>query len=424
MPHALVLYHYMPPDEVVSARQLGDLAEGLVARGWRVTAMPSARRHKAGRAALPGRERMRSVRYRRVYRPDWDQSRLAGRLANTAWMLLAWVYAAINRRMARDVDVVIVGTDPLFGVLAGWAWKLFRPRVKVVHWCFDLHPEAAVADGMAAADAPGVRALKALLKRAYRRCDLIVDIGPCMADRLAAYEHGRARTTLTPWALAEPDAPLPVDPAQRAEVFGDARLGLSYSGSFGQAHSHELLLALARSLGEQPMRLAFSVGGHRADVLRAAVGDDDANVAFVPFAPLEKLPQRLGCADVHVMSLKDEWTGTVVPSKFFGALAAGRPVVFAGSEDAAIARWIRQYRVGWVLTRETLPAVANDMARLCDRPGELAAMRQRCWAVYRRRFSRRSMLDAWDAALRGVLAGRAVSRPAAACGRASNRQAA
>lgn len=95
--------------------------------------------------------------------------------------------------------------------------------------------------------------------------------------------------------------------------------------------------------------------------------------------------------------------GTVVSSKFFGALAVGRGVVFAGSPDSAIARWIAEHRVGFVLTPETLPAVAAELARLAADPSARQALQQRCFAVYHRHFAREHQLDLWDAALRRLL---------------------
>ena len=76
----------------------------------------------------------------------------------------------------------------------------------------------------------------------------------------------------------------------------------------------------------------------------------------MPFAFKQSdLEVRLSAADIHVVTLRDEWTGTVVPSKFFGALAVGRPVLFAGSPKSAVARWIVKHRVGWVLTESSMP---------------------------------------------------------------------
>jgi hypothetical protein len=38
---------------------------------------------------------------------------------------------------------------------------------------------------------------------------------------------------------------------------------------------------------------------------------------------VDRLAARLSAADVHNISLREDWTATVIPSKFFGALAIG-----------------------------------------------------------------------------------------------------
>jgi len=73
-----------------------------------------------------------------------------------------------------------------------------------------------------------------------------------------------------------------------------------------------------------------SVFEQRAHSVRAAITAEDVNISFVDFAPCAAW-NPIGSGDIHVVTLREEWTGTVVPSKFFGALAAGRPVLFAGA---------------------------------------------------------------------------------------------
>jgi glycosyltransferase involved in cell wall biosynthesis len=196
---------------------------------------------------------------------------------------------------------------------------------------------------------------------------------------------------------------VPPDPAVRRELFGGAALGLLYSGNFGRAHSYEEFLALARHLRGDNVAVCFAVRGNRADELRKAVRPDDANVAFAGFAPEAELERRLAAADVHLVSLRPEWTGVVVPSKFFGSLAAGRPVVFAGGADSAIAGWVREFGVGWVLTADNAAAVAADLRALAADPARLAELQRRCHAVYQEHFSWRAVTAGWDRELRGLL---------------------
>ena len=65
------------------------------------------------------------------------------------------------------------------------------------------------------------------------------------------------------------------------------------------------------------------------------------NVVFRPYQDHALLPQSLTAPDVHLVTLRPEWEGLVVPSKLYGALAAGRPVVFIGDPEGDAARIVR-----------------------------------------------------------------------------------
>lgn len=401
MPKVTVLYHFMRPDDVVSARLFTDLAEGLAARGWEVEARPCDRLWTGEGPALPHREEADGVSYHRVHRPALRQASPLGRLANSAWMIGAWSALGLG---GPPPDAVVIGTDPMLAILAAPAIRRLAPRTKIAHWCFDLYPEAAIAEGMLKKGSAPVRILEALLRPAYDACDLVADLGPCMRELLHGYGHHARETTLTPWALVEPRAPVRPDPAVRSSLFGPARLGLLYAGTFGRAHSHEELLALARCLRHDDVAFCFGVRGNREAALRAAVGSEDTNVRFAGFAPEAELEARLGAADVTLCSLRRDFTGTVVPSKFFGSLAIGRPVVFAGSRHSSVARFIDEHQVGWVLDdAPSIEKVAGELRRLAERPEELVTLQAHCHAVYQRAFARETVIGRWDDELRRLI---------------------
>lgn len=402
-PKVTVLYHYFHPDDVVSARHFEDFCKGLVARGWQVEAMPCNRGCRDERQSFPRRETWCGINIRRVWRPPLRQASTLGRLLNAAWMILAWSFLLVIRRKRNLPDVLVIGTDPVLSVLVAWVVKRLRPSVQVVHWCYDLYPEAAVAEGMLRENSFAVRLLKRLTASSYRSCSLIADLGACMRQLLEQYQTPARQGTLVPWALSEPAEVLAPDQNARRDLFGEAALGLLYSGNFGRAHSYKEFLELARRLRGEPIHFCFGVRGNQAAELRAAVQADDANVSFAGFAAEAILTQRLAAADIHLVSLRPNWTGIVVPSKFFGSLAAGRPVLFAGSRDAAIARWIEEHGVGWVLDEESLPKVAGELRWLARNPEKLHALRQRCHDVYHTHFSLEQTMDRWNQELRALL---------------------
>ena len=398
MPSVLIFYHYFYPDDVVSSVHLTELAVGMAERGWQVTARPSNRSCRQDGLTFRSSDEHAGVHIRRVWRPPLKNSTTKGRFANCLWMLGAWSMDAVTRK----ADLVIAGTDPVLSVVTAIPWSLFRRKTVYAHWCFDLYPEAAVADGMLR-PGPFLSFLNGLVGAAYRRTDLLMDIGSCMRDRLLAHGKPRHSFTLYPWALEEPEAPLATDLEERQMLFGDRRLAIMYSGNFGRAHSYQEMIAVARLLREVDVQFAISIRGNSADEFRGAVAAEDTNISFVPFAPAEGLTARLSAADIQIVSLRPEWTGTVVPSKFFGALAAGRPVLFFGGEGSVVARLIREHNLGWVCPPGAETRVAGELAQLAENPGAIKEYEARCHRVYQQHFSRKVMLDQLDRELREQL---------------------
>lgn len=403
-PRIALMYHFMYPDDVVSAHHYHDLACGLVERGWEVEALPCNRGCRDEKARYKSSETIAGVEYRRIWRPKFRQSRYLGRLLNSAWVILAWARVAL-RRSPRRPDVVLIGTDPAFAVIAAILIKrLSRGKIRVAHWCFDLHPEASLVSGTFPADSLAYRVARSACAIGYRHCDLVVDIGPKMKERLQTYDHRIAEATITPWALSEPEQVTSIDPAARRELFGDCALGLLYSGNYGEAHDAEDILRLARALRDEPeIRFCFAVRGNRAGRLRALVSEYDSNITFAEFAPPEDLERRLSAADIHLCSLREEWSGIAVPSKFFGSLASGRPVLYSGNSDSDIACWIRQFEIGWSLSDEVLADLRSTLRLMVREPRRLLALQQSAHVAYSERFSRETMIDIWNEKLTSLM---------------------
>jgi putative colanic acid biosynthesis glycosyltransferase WcaI len=398
----LVLTLFYRPDDVAASRQYSGLCEGLAEQGFAPEAWPSNRSRHNPRGGFPLKaETLGGVLVRRVWMPPLNQARFLGRILNALWVMGAWKFRALLTRTRPDI--LILGTDPIFAVLLAPFFRLRWPKAKIVHFCFDLYPEYAVAEGLVKEGGLLVRFLRRLLGFAYRRLDLTVDIGPCMRERLAAYPQKR-QATLTPWALEEPGEVLAPDPEERKALFGGpARLCLLYSGNLSHPHEFYLTLKLAR-LTPGFALFCYSARGNRLADLQKAVNPEDQNFHFAPFAPPGKLEARLSAPDIHLVSLKAPYKGVAVPSKFFGALAAGRPVLFEGPRDSAIARWIEEYGLGWVLTDANLGETAADLKAFASDAGRKKELFRHCRETYQAHFSRKAVLEGWKREL-GNLSG-------------------
>ena len=402
-PSVVVIYHFFHPDDVVSARHYSDFAAELARRGWDVTVLTSNRycRYPKEKVSIQ-EEDWNGVHIIRVPRMGWNQADNLSRICNAVWMMIGWL---VKLRKLPKADVIVVGSDPQFSQLLFPPIKaLIRPKV-LAYWCFDLFPEAILADGASGPVRLLARVIQPLMKRTYRSVDLMVDLGLCMRKRLDTYNHSAKRETLIPWALVEPERLTPPDLPTRHQMFGDAGLALLYSGNMGKAHDFMPFLHLARMLKRINPKIVFCFAcrGNRAAELQAAITRQDTNVRLAPFAQESELEKRLNSADIHLLSLRPEWQGVVVPSKFFGSLAVGKPVIYAGPEFSSIAEWVREFNVGLVLTEKNFKTVAQELLKISRDPDVLKSWQQNAIQTYQNQFSKEIVMDGWNSMLRQAL---------------------
>lgn len=401
--NVLIIYHFFYPDDVVSARHISDLAEGLARRNWRVTALTSNRFCRSPEVKINESDEIwKNIHIHRVSRPAFRQSSNLGRLLNSCWLMVKWL-TFIARHPA--YDAVILGTDPQFGYLMLPFIRLFKRRSKLFCWGFDLYPECIIANEMGV-----VSKLAGLIRPltgfCYRFVDGMADIGPCMRRRLDGYNHSASRATLVPWALTEPAEPLKPDPETRRELFGDAKLTLLYSGTIGKAHEFESFIVLARELRRRGanVKFCFAGRGNRYEELRAMISDADDNITFAGFADESQLNKRLSAGDIHMISLRAGWEGVVVPSKFFGSLAAGRPLLYTGTPESSIKTWIDKYQLGFFVDQSNIQEIANELCALADDPSRLADKQTNAFECYHRYFAKEKVVDDWDSFLKNQCA--------------------
>jgi glycosyltransferase involved in cell wall biosynthesis len=412
-----VVNRFFWPDHGATSQLALDLARDLVARGHGVTAVASRQRYDDPDAALPVRETVAGVRVHRVATTRRGRHWLPGRALDYATFYLAATLALW--RLVRAGDVVLAKTDPpLLSVVAGWVAR--RRGARLVTWQQDLFPEVAAALGMRWAASPLGRALVWLRNHSLRRASCNVVLDDAMADRLRDEGVGDNLCVIPNWSDADlrpiPHAANPL----RREWSLEGACVVGYSGNLGRAHlAGEVAELVAVTADLDELRWLFvGAGAGIAQVRARTRAEADARVRFRPYQPRERLSQSLSAPDVHLVSLDPACEGLIVPSKFYGVLAVGRPVVFLGDAEGVIAREIRRFDLGVVLAADRpetwRPALAALVADAAERAAMGARARARFDAVYR---SERA-LDRWARALDAGTAAPA-SAPAAAPARAA-----
>jgi glycosyltransferase involved in cell wall biosynthesis len=247
-------------------------------------------------------------------------------------------------------------------------------------------------------------ALRAARNASLRGAEMNVVLSQRMAARLAAQGLSQERLAVIPnWADGELIRPLaPQDNPLRAAWGLGERFVIGYSGNLGCAHAVDPLVELMTLLKDEPGLIFLFIGagsGYRP--LRAAVAARRLeNVVFRPYQDRAQLRLSLTAPDVHLVTLRPEWEGLVMPGKLYGALAAGRPVVFVGDPEGDVARLVRG-GPGLVASADQIPALAGQLRALrCD-PARLARMGAAARRAYEAA-TRDASLDAWTHCLRAA----------------------
>lgn len=346
-PRVIFLNRFFYPDHSSTAQLLTDLAFDLSRVGVDVAVITSRLKYDDPLIRLPRREQVQGVNVHRVFSSGFGRGRLSGRAVD----LLSFYISAFAHllKVARRGDLIVAKTDPpLLSILAQGAAALTGARI--INWLQDIYPEVASALGVRALNGLPGRLLVTLRNSSLRAAEANVVLSERMALHLRASGIPPHKIQIIPnWS--DEEAITPVDHAAndlRTSWGLDGKFVVGYSGNLGRAHEWETMLGAARTLKDHPDIAFLMVGdGHHMGALRAAAEKERLlNIVFQPYQPASALAASLSAADLHWISLNPELEGLVFPSKIYGVLAAGRPILAVVDEDGQVARVVREHQCG------------------------------------------------------------------------------
>jgi colanic acid biosynthesis glycosyl transferase WcaI len=407
-PRLIFVNRYFHPDHSATAQILTDLCRYLSSSGWPVEVVTSRRLYADPGARLPTRQEVDGTLIRRVWTSDFGRRTLVGRsLDYLSFYVSAFLELAA---LCRPGDIVVAKTDPpLVSLIAGAAAKL--RGASLVNWLQDLYPEIAEQLGIRVVAGPVGAGLRRLRDGSLRKAAANVVIGAGMKDRVLRQGAPEERVAVIPnWSDDEDIQVLPLAPSSLRQAWGLAAddFVVGYSGNLGQAHEVETVLEAARLLRNRPeIKFLFVGGGHHSDRLGRAVAEEGlGGFLFMPYQPKERLSEALAVANVHWLSLRPEFEGLVLPSKFYGIAAAGRPVITVTDLQGELAELVRMHRCGIAIAPGDGAGLASAISELAADTAACEAMGREARAMLTAHFTRAGSFSKWDELLKAVAARR------------------
>jgi colanic acid biosynthesis glycosyl transferase WcaI len=279
----------------------------------------------------------------------------------------------------------------------------------LVNWLQDLYPEVAVEMGFARRRGIATRLLGGLRNLSLRASEAVVAIGERMQARLDTLGIEADKIRVIPnWTDDHELRPLVGAPDLRRDWnIPDNVMVVGYSGNLGRAHEAETLLETARALSRRAdILFLFVGGGHESEILKKRVDKEGLrNIRFEPYQPRSRLLETLSVPDVHWISLRPGFEGLIVPSKFYGIAAAGRPVIAIAAPDGEIASIVQQYSCGRTVTPGDVKGLIDCLMELVGSPQLRKELGDNARRAVDEEFSRQRALGKWEQLLEEVACG-------------------
>jgi glycosyltransferase involved in cell wall biosynthesis len=415
-----VLNQFFWPDVAATAQHAFDLARYLRSHGDEVSAIASRSIYGQTGSALPEEEITDGIAIHRVTSSVFGKRGVIFRSFDFLFFNVACLFKAVS--LPRH-DVVICLTTPPFIALVGIFLRWMK-GTRFVFWTMDLYPDVPLAAGVIKRGSIVHWVFDRLDRFCLRRADLVVVLGRCMRDKVLRNGVDPLKlVTIAPWADPSEVPNVPArrfsesmdsavarrvtggearpsvvnDNRYRAEWEIGDRFVIEYSGNCGVGHDVSSVCDAMLALRDDDSIRWVIVGGGLAwprieEFIRR---HQIPNVILRPYQPRAHLGDLIALGDAHLVLVADGFEGLLIPSKFYGVMAAGRPTIYIGPEETEVARVIREEECGFVIPNSDPSRLVAAIERLRRDPVTSLSMGLRGRRALERSYSMQLACRRW-----------------------------
>ncbi|XZE34027.1 glycosyltransferase family 4 protein [Pirellulaceae bacterium SH501] len=379
------------PDSEATGQLLTELCEFLASQNLttRVVVGQPNFADKSETFVASGSQSRNRVEIVRLEHSQLPKGKRFGRIRNLVSFTLAvrsWLRSqkiappTINDSESHSVrDVWVCETDPfLLPLVVGPAAR--KANAKLIYYLQDIYPDVAVAVGVTRNHA-GIKLLRNQLKKQYEQADAIIVLDEDMKDRLVGWGLPADKFHIVPnWMDCSKVTPIKTANAFRHANQLDDSFVVMHSGNMGMTQRLDILVdAMKQPDVPNSVRLLLVGNGAKRESLEQQVAQSGAlgsgldlaeQVRFFDYQPRESLAESLSAADLHVVSMDEAITGCLAPSKLYGILASGTPILAIVPKGNAVWRFVAEHQLGWCVEPGDQVGIARAIREAAEAPRE------------------------------------------------------
>lgn len=387
----LYVSQYFPPEMGAPAARVYELSREWARLGHDVTVLTGFPNHPVGKV-FEG------------YRGEWVRRETVDGIKVVRVPIFAAANKGFFRRVLNYVSFflsactfglflterpdVLIGTSPQFLTAVAALFLSFLKRVPFVFEVRDLWPRSIVEVGAMKKDSFVIKVLEKVEHFLYKHADYIVPVTDSFVKEIGAHGIPSERmAVITNGVDLNLFQPRPRDEARTALGLPPGFL-VTYVGTHGMAHGLDLVLDIAKRVEPDGIRfLLVGEGAEKARLKARAAAEKIENVTFWDQQPRDRVAKIYAASDLCLVLLRNlPLFNTVIPSKIFEFMGAGRPILT--TVDGESRGILERAGAGTFSPPENPEALIQAIETMRNEPDRLAVMGQNGREFVERHYSR------------------------------------
>lgn len=307
---------------------------------------------------------LQNIRVVRLRLPEVDKS---SKFSRIRYILMYFIMANIALWREKSVNIIYtISTPPILGGVIGTIGKFIK-RSKHVYNIQDFNPEQAEAVSYSKNQLI-YKAARAVDNFSCRYANNVILVGQDMLETLKQRFERRKLPhyqIINNWTDETDILPMPKTEQHVSRFLEENGLTnkfiVMYSGNLGLYYDLENLIKVASDFSDLT-DLAFVFigdGAVKSKMEQLVLKSGLNNVTFLPFQSKSFIRYSLNAADVHLVVNQRGIKGVSVPSKIYGVMAAGKPVLGVLEQGSEAERLISASECGRVVEPQNYKGVSG-----------------------------------------------------------------
>ncbi|NUN65160.1 glycosyltransferase family 4 protein [Pseudanabaena biceps] len=371
-----IITQFYPPDYAATGQFIYELAGALVEQGFDVSVFTGMPGYAFKQTEVKRQECENGVFVRRTGSVQLMSKRIRNKIFGSVLFLLRCVVKFRHKGM-RGSHLVLTTAPPFLGLI-GWFYnKIFHHTYSCI--IYDIYPEVAVRLKVIAPDHWIVKFWEFVNRKVWERADSLIVLSEPMRELLIQKDKKLADKIHVIHSWADPKF---IKPIAKSDNWFARQYDLTdcfvvlYSGNLGRCHDSKTILKCAQLLRDRTdIKFVFIGNGVGSQIIKCAIASGDLpNALQLPYQDKDVLPFSLTACDLSLVSILPNVGDTVAPSKMYGILAAGRPVVAICPKDSYLREIIDEGNCGNYFENGDAQGLADYICLLKANPDKQASL--------------------------------------------------